>query len=265
MPTENRRVATYLPKELDDRLKAFITERNLKGDSPALITILSEFFDVSYSVAHQVDYSGFVKAEQFDDLVSKVSELSKSFEKSKESGATNLLLGKLQRLESRIESLENVTSPSQMDLLKFADSSLPSNLPGELPRVEQSSSPFKLLRELVNKTEDKLQIVGDSNSQSNSLGELKQVQDISSTLEPLTGTELALRFGVHEKLPTNKRNLLKSEQGFAEWTREQDPEGIGWRYDSEAKGRKKYFPLLDGETSSQVSPLPEGSERSGEG
>lgn len=52
MPTENRRVAAYLPKAIDDRLEAFKTERGLKGDSPALIAILEEYFGVSREVAH---------------------------------------------------------------------------------------------------------------------------------------------------------------------------------------------------------------------
>lgn len=43
MPTENRRIATYLPKQVDERLEAFKAERSIKGDSQALIVILSEF------------------------------------------------------------------------------------------------------------------------------------------------------------------------------------------------------------------------------
>ena len=76
MPTENRRVATYLPKELDDRLKAFIAERNLKGDSPALIVILSEYFQVDTLVAQKVDYSDFVTQNQLEILSSRVDSIS---------------------------------------------------------------------------------------------------------------------------------------------------------------------------------------------
>lgn len=52
MPTQNRRVATYLPPSIDDRLKTFKLERNIKGDSEALIAALSEYFQVSQEVAY---------------------------------------------------------------------------------------------------------------------------------------------------------------------------------------------------------------------
>lgn len=52
MSTQNRRVATYLPPYIDDRLKSFKLERNIKGDSEALIAVLSEYFQVSQEVAY---------------------------------------------------------------------------------------------------------------------------------------------------------------------------------------------------------------------
>ena len=107
MPTENRRVATYLPKELDDRLKAFIAERNLKGDSPALIVILSEYFQVDTLVAQKVDYSGFVRAEQFEELAAKVSELSERIEQgSSVSGLLSRLPDKMRQIAERLDRVE---------------------------------------------------------------------------------------------------------------------------------------------------------------
>lgn len=107
MPTQNRRVATYLPKELDDRLKAFIAEHDLKGDSPALIAILSEYFGVSQQIAQKVDYSSFVTQEQFNELVFKVSEVASVTERSNSlSNIIGKLSDKLMRLEERIEALE---------------------------------------------------------------------------------------------------------------------------------------------------------------
>jgi hypothetical protein len=51
MPTQNRRIATYLPKELDEKFKAFKLERGIKGDSNALLTVLSEFLGLTELIA----------------------------------------------------------------------------------------------------------------------------------------------------------------------------------------------------------------------
>lgn len=107
MGTDNRRVAAYLPKEIDDRLKEFISERGLKGDSPALIEILSEYFGVSRQVAQSVDYSLFVTQSQFEELAAKVSELSAANEKSIPLGSLiSKLPDRVRRLEDKVAFLE---------------------------------------------------------------------------------------------------------------------------------------------------------------
>jgi hypothetical protein len=52
MPTQNRRVATYLPPHIDEPFKIFKSQRDIKGDSEALIAILSEYLQVSQEVAY---------------------------------------------------------------------------------------------------------------------------------------------------------------------------------------------------------------------
>lgn len=104
MSTQNRRVATYLPKEIDDRLKTFILERGLKGDSSALIVILSEYFGVSYQVAQKVDYSSFVTQEQFNDLTAKISALPVTSRDDKS------LVSLLSKLTDKVNQLEDRTS-----------------------------------------------------------------------------------------------------------------------------------------------------------
>jgi hypothetical protein len=49
MPTENRRVAAYLPPHLVGKFEQFKLENSL-GDSQALIFILSQFLEVAHSV-----------------------------------------------------------------------------------------------------------------------------------------------------------------------------------------------------------------------
>jgi hypothetical protein len=52
MPTQNRRVATYLPPHIDESFKSFKSQRRISGDSEALIAILSEYLQVSQEVAY---------------------------------------------------------------------------------------------------------------------------------------------------------------------------------------------------------------------
>ncbi len=162
MPTENRRVATYLPKEIDDRFKAFIADRNLKGDSQALIVILSDFLGVSQKtaqVAQSVDYSLFATQEQFNELSAKVSEVSDAVQKSSTPGAIlSKLLGKVEQIERRLESLEagidKNSTLSTGDLAKrlnMAPSTL-SHWKGKDPR--KSKSPDELLKATRDKDPD---------------------------------------------------------------------------------------------------------------
>jgi hypothetical protein len=161
MPTENRRVATYLPKELDDRLKTFIVERELKGESQALIVILSEFFGVSYTVARQVDYSGFVKAEQFSALESKVLELAEVIDKSSSPGVLlTKLLERFDQLEKRLQVLElakneklTLTTGELAKRLTMPASTL-SHWKGDDPK--RNKSPDELLKATREKDPDKI-------------------------------------------------------------------------------------------------------------
>jgi len=76
MPTENRRVAAYLPRVIDERLETFKTDRGLKGDSPALIAILEEYFGVSREVVHSGSSLLDVESLKHDLLSELKSELS---------------------------------------------------------------------------------------------------------------------------------------------------------------------------------------------
>lgn len=234
MPTQNRRVATYLPNELGDRLKAFITERNLKGDSAALIVILTEYFGVSQQVAQKVDYSEFVKFSQLQEILDKVSQSRLNSE------LLNSLVEKIKSLEKRLEGLEAST------LSSFANSSGSSPHNGSAEQMD--------LLTVIDST------LGDSPSSLKS-----EPLDIA-LLHPLTGSELALRFQLDKGAPSKEKGRMTPER-FLEWTREKDPDNIAWEYD---KSSKRYTPIIGSlpraETSNQVSPVaPQGSERSEEG
>ena len=143
MPTDNRRVATYLPKEIDSAFKAFKNERGI-GDSAALILILSERLGVTHSV-NQVDYSRFATVGQLEELAAKVSQLAEQVDKSSSDGnLLDNLPNEIKPLAERLDTVEphssilpsiekvepielKVAAPGQMDLLE---------LKGKLPTSE---------------------------------------------------------------------------------------------------------------------------------
>jgi len=59
----------------------------------------------------------------------------------------------------------------------------------------------------------------------------------SEKLKPLSGRALGRRLGVGKTSIANRRNDSKV---LFEWTKERDPDGIGWRYNL---SDKKYYPI----------------------
>jgi hypothetical protein len=80
MPTQNRRVATYLPSYIDEPFKAFKSQRDIKGDSEALIAILSEYLQVSQEVAYPSSSNLLQRIEAIEEkLGSLKNELLSEF------------------------------------------------------------------------------------------------------------------------------------------------------------------------------------------
>lgn len=77
MSTKKRRIATYIPTEIEDKFQAFKRERGV-GDSQALILILTEFLGVSQEVAYLSESLEMIKNELLSELK---SELVKETEK----------------------------------------------------------------------------------------------------------------------------------------------------------------------------------------
>lgn len=156
MPTKNKRIATYLPPAINEKLQNFKSERGIDGDSQALIVALSEFLGVSQHAAHSVDYSeSYVTIEQFNELVSTLSTRESV---ASPGGLDSELLSKLQSLELRVEVLESLKSKkstlSTGELAKRLgmNSSTLSHWKGSNP--ERSKSPDELLRATREKDPD---------------------------------------------------------------------------------------------------------------
>lgn len=121
MGTDKRRVATYLPEDLEKAFLAFKIQRGLatednpkQNDSKALIQILSEFLEVSQDSTHSVAH--YATVDQIDDLHSKVNELYAMFQELKARVSEDVSEVKSELESKLISELPVVTHPGQLDL-----------------------------------------------------------------------------------------------------------------------------------------------------
>lgn len=251
MPTENRRVAAYLPKHIDDRLESFKIERDLKGDSPALIAILEEFFEVSQEVAHA---GSTPLGQRVDALESKVDEL------------VSVLTQRLQELGEAMESPQIEVEPLHqleqdslselkselMQTLSLSNaqlkSELLSELRGELKEISSLNLSLGQLTLLPDEDVHQVENISDLSSEPRSeLKTISQVEDNDellneprSELKPMNGRDLASRFKVYKDTVNGTRQKLTAGQ-FSLWSEEKDPDDVSWRYNPQDK---LYYPIL---------------------
>lgn len=209
MPTENRRVAAYLPKSIDDQLEAFKSERGLKGDSPALIAILEEYFGVSREVTHLSS--------------SEVGHLSQ----------------KIEVIDRRLDQLKNDVFdelPGELNKLLFfwkteVKNELLSELKSELLEAAKADQP----------REDS-ELHGESQSELTTTIERELQSESKSELLPMAEADLAIRFKLtNPRSIGNKRLKTKNTpEEFAQWSMGKDPDKKAWLYNPDTK---LYYPV----------------------
>jgi len=195
MATDNRRVAAYLPPELDKAFLAFKISSGLAtGDSPnqndskALVQILSEFLKVSHPVTHFGD----------SDVVSRLSSIEQ----------------RLSDLEERVNDNQKLAEGVKEDL-----ASTLNNVP--VPAVKGQMS---LLDVPEIRTEE-----GDTFLENvrSSLPSKERIP--AQLLEGLGREDIAKRLGIHPDNITKKKKL--GNDAFAAWSQSKDPDEIPWKYD----------------------------------
>lgn len=193
MPTKNRRVATYLPQEIDDRLAAFKADRGIEGDSQALITILSEFLGVAQQVTYSVNHSStFATKDELAELNLKMTHLAEQ----------------IQGFDRRLNQV-----------VSKAASELKDELLGELPKPEVAGVSPGQLELLSNRAEE--QEVETLSQPANMPNEL---------LGGFSGSALAKRFS--KKKPVSRHTVERHRDlpDLPQWSAAQDPQGIAWEY-----------------------------------
>jgi hypothetical protein len=123
MPTQNRRIATYLPPHIHEPFKVFKSQRDIKGDSEALIAILSEYLQVSQEVAYPSSSNllqrieaieeklGSLKGELLSELKSDLQPQKLNNEKSESRSSLQIELLADDSLKSTDRKIELLNEP----------------------------------------------------------------------------------------------------------------------------------------------------------
>lgn len=216
MTTQNRRIAAYLPPEIDQKLKAFkidaglATKRNPnKNDSQALISILSQFFGLN----HEAPYASAAELRQnLADLEAKLDRLSSALSEKIAHLETDLAALKQPRLD--IKEIE-LTKPKAESAAAF------SSVPGQLHLLDSIPAQSGGNIEPIEVRETLLQASVIPNK----------------LLKGLSAAQLANRFPVSRT--TIEVHRKKGKEHFRQWSADQDPDGIPWQY-----RRRQYFPVV---------------------
>lgn len=219
MPTENRRVATYLPSRIDTALEAFKRDRGLKGDSQALILILSEYFQVNSEVAYH-------SSSQLDQRIAVVEGRLHQL--------ANLMTDRLQAIIDSVQSAQVPESDNDQDaltneLLSELERKLINPLAERMDALEARLDGKQKCEPPTKEVSSQLKLIPqDESSSSHRLG--------SELLKPLRGVELSERFGCYKNtVDKSRRKLENSPEKFLEWSRSKDPDQVSWQYDPTTK------------------------------
>ena len=220
MATNNRRVAAYFPKEVDEAFKdfkiqnGFATEENpSQNDSKALIHILSEFLKVERLVVHSVSLpDNLVTTEQIEALRQEFeSKLSELFSNSSQ-------------LTQRVESLEAKQSGSELSE-SLGNLPVDQEVPGQLSVLSDSDT---------TKTPE----INDAQGYSE-LG-MPEESIPSDLLKGLSARKLEKRLKGANRAQISKQ---REQSDFPSWSAEKDEDGIPWVYRD-----KKFYPFLKSAT-----------------
>lgn len=121
MATKNRRVAAYLPLEVDKAFIEFKIERGLateespnRSDSQALIQLMSEFLGVGHSVAYSSE----------SDVLQRLSGLEKE----------------VAHLKTQVDENQRITKGMKDEVISELTSELPSSVPDQMNLLETQSA-----------------------------------------------------------------------------------------------------------------------------
>lgn len=231
MGTKNPKVSAYVPQALKDCVEKLAEERNI-SESQLVTIILAEYFQMPEVLGRSPETGsvGGVTLARMETLEQEFSNFAKSVE---------------QRLQELAESINKSSEPQVdhsspkeevIDIQQGIDQASEPPTSGESIQLEflqlKEANDGGLLNEppvKVEETEEKNELPLSLHSEP--LGELEE------EIKPIPGTKLSeIRFGRSRDTIAGVKRKIPLEK-FTEWTREQDPDKIAWKYvESPAKG-----------------------------
>jgi hypothetical protein len=196
MPTQNRRVATYLPESLDRSLSSFKQERGLKGDSAALIAVLESFFGVTQKEAYSSSSESIALTQRLEAIEKRVDQIKDE------------ILGEL-RGSPQLSSLPEASEDSVID------ESFPGDLLGEAEGALESELSTENLPHLE-------EVAGESQSELS----LENLSPSGEAVIRLKASHLMKRLGVVSSVMSRRKN--DPPEKFAEWSISKDPDQVSW-------------------------------------
>jgi hypothetical protein len=225
MGTDNPKVSAYVPQALKDRLKEFREERDNISESQAVTIILAEYFQMPEVLGRSPETAsaGGVTLARMEALEQEFSSFTESVE---------------QRLQELAESIKDLSKPGvdygepkeevidTQQAITQPSEPLPSGKPIqlELRQVEELNN-----SSLPNELPAKIEEIEEKNELALSL-QGEPVGEPLEEIKPIPGTKLSeLRLGRGKDTLSGVKRKMTLER-FTEWTREQDPDKIAWKY-----------------------------------
>lgn len=142
MVTQNPRIAAYVPQVIKEQFEAFKSERKIKGDSQALVAILSEYFGVSHQAAHQVSPDLIQRIEVLENRIDSLRDGLLSELNSRLLDAITPIKHSLDGLESNLSSVQQVKDKVRDEILSELKSESPQDrlIPGQLELIPHEES-----------------------------------------------------------------------------------------------------------------------------
>lgn len=252
MGTNNPKVSAYVPELLKERLTQFREERGV-SESQAVTIILAEYFQIPEVLGRPSEsgIAGGVTLARMEALEERLVDFTVSVESRLQTLAedirkiTGILVVHEEILDVATEQVDEVLTVDRrleleptaeggdkqkaFSLVEHQDSSLPKNLLGEpLTNSESIQLEFPQVKEandgsLLNEPPISLQS--------------EPASELQEEIKPIPGTKLSeLRFERGKDTIAGVKRKLSLEK-FTEWTIDQDPDDIAWKYvESPTKG-----------------------------
>lgn len=258
MATDRPRIQAYIDPDLYNRYQDWKKEKGFDKESPAINELLREFFgekvqseiaspalnkeDIEELIAEECEIGLRKIRQEAVDKLSTIPEINARVEAQVQTWmdekAEDWMLRLGQKFCDRIYALEQKLQAVE-DKLDIKDG-MPSLLQEALHTVEQQRW---VIEDLLSKSsgespdgtrspQEPPDIVQEqSQAESSDPESIEQGELPSELSSELTQTELAKRLDCNKSQISRK----KGAPDFEEWTRERDPDAIGWRYDPVSK------------------------------